>query len=84
MTVDTCYYWAVICKSHGFHNQQNRLFGHKILLGETDPYSLLPSLDEQFSVLCRNCGKEHTYKPSDVVRVESEYLDSFTPHPLFL
>jgi hypothetical protein len=84
MTTDKSYYWAVICKSHGFHNQQNYLFGHKILLGETNPYSPLPPLDGHFTVRCDECGREHSYKPSEVVRVQLDYLESFVPHPLFL
>ena len=32
------YVWAVICKNHKFHEHQNLFFGHKIPLGETDPF----------------------------------------------
>lgn len=81
---DTCYYWAVICKNHRFHNKQNIFFGHKIPLGETDPYSPLPALDGRFSVRCDECGREYSYEPSDVVRVQLEFLDFFAPHPFFL
>ena len=84
MDTDTSYYWAVICKSHTFHNRENRLFGHKILLGETDPYSPPPLVDAGFSVRCDDCGREHSYKASELVRVQLEYSESFVPHPLFL
>lgn len=81
---DGCYYWAVVCKNHRFHNKQNTLFGHKIRLGETDSYSPLPALDRRFSVRCDDCGREHAYKPSDLVRVQLEYIDFFVPHPFFM
>lgn len=84
MGVETCYYWAVICKNHRFHNKQNLFFGHTIRLGETDAYSSLPALDGGVSVQCDGCGREYSYKPSDVVRVQLEWLGCFVPHPLFL
>jgi hypothetical protein len=84
MTGDTCYYWVVICKNHNFHNQQNRFFGHKIPLAETDSYSPRPALDNHFSVRCDDCEREYWYKPSDVLRVSLEYRDCLVPHPLFL
>jgi hypothetical protein len=84
MTLDTSYYWTVICRSHAFHRRQNLLFGHKIRLGETDPYSPPPALDGHFSIRCSDCGREHSYAPSEVVRVQLEYLEYFVPHPLFL
>ena len=84
MTGDACYYWVVICKNHHFHNRQNRFFGHKILLGETDSYSPRPDLDDHFSVRCDDCGSEYSYKPLDVLRVALEYREDLIPHPLFL
>jgi hypothetical protein len=84
MSHDTCYYWVVICKNHRFHNRQNQLFGHKILLAETDEYSPMPVLDGRFTVRCDDCGQEYAYKPKDVRRLESDYLDDLRPHPLFV
>jgi hypothetical protein len=78
------YYWVVVCKNHRFHNQQNQFFGHKIPLGETDAYTSVPVLDGQFNVRCDDCGKEYSYRPSDVLRFEQEEATSFRSHPLFL
>lgn len=83
MKADTTYYWVVICKNN-LHNQQNRFFGHKIPLGETDPYSPMPTLGGQFTVRCDECGHEYSYKPSEVLRFSLEYRDYLVPHPLFL
>jgi hypothetical protein len=84
MRADANYYWVVICKNHNFHNQQNRFFGHKIPLGETDSYSPMPTLDGNFTVRCDECGREYSYKPSEVLRLSLEYRDYLVPHPLFL
>ena len=32
---------------------------------------------------CEKCGKEHSYRASDVLKFEMEPPESFTPHPLF-
>lgn len=84
MTADACYYWVVICKNHAFHNQQNRFFGHKIPLGETDSFSALPVIDEHFVARCDDCGREYSYKSSEVLRLPLEYRYDLVPHPLFL
>jgi hypothetical protein len=80
------YFWVVLCKNHRFHKQQNLFFGHKIPLGETDPYVPPPDLDDGVSVRCDQCGHEYQYAPDEVVRLELDPtdLDSFKPHPLFV
>lgn len=78
------YYWVVLCKNHMFHNLQNRFSGHPILLGETDAVSSPPPLKGTFSVRCDDCGREHTYHPSELLRFETEPHASFVAHPLFL
>lgn len=84
MSHETCYYWIVICKNHRFHNRQNQLFGHKILLAETDGCSAMPVLDGRFTVRCDDCGQEYSYKSKNVWRLESDYTGDFRPHPLFV
>jgi len=48
------YCWMVICKSGHAHDHTNLMFGHKILLGGTDPYETLllatPSLLDVMTV----------------------------------
>lgn len=83
MAGDT-YHWVVICKNHTFHSQQNRFFGHKIPLAETDSYCPPPALDRHFSVRCDDCGHEYSYQTSEVLRLTLEYRDYLIPHPLFL
>jgi hypothetical protein len=36
-----------------------------------------------FTVRCDKCGKENSYRASDVLKFEMEPPESFTPHPLF-
>ncbi len=83
MWEDTSYCWVVVCKNHWFHRTQNLFFGHKIPLGETDPYEPPPSLDGRFAVRCDDCGKEYLYKPDEVRRFQQELPESFSAHPLF-
>lgn len=78
------YYWAVLCKNHRFHRQQNLFFAHKIPLGETDAYLPLPSFSGQLSVRCDDCGHEYSYEAKEIVRIQLEYPETFTPHPLFV
>jgi len=78
------YYWAVLCKNRWFHRRQNLFVDHKILLGETDPYQPLPEFSAGLSIRCDDCGREYPYAVSDVVRVQLEPPDSFSPHPFFL
>lgn len=83
MWEDSRYFWVVLCKNHWFHVRKNLFFRHKILLGETDAITPRPAIDQRFKVRCDECGKEYTYKPSEVLRVEHEPPEPFTPHPLF-
>jgi hypothetical protein len=78
------YLWVVICKNHKFHNHQNIFSGHKIPLGETDAFAPPPKLENRMRVRCDECGEEHSYGPTDVVRLQMEVATDFRPHPLFL
>lgn len=78
------YFWAVLCKNHRFHKQQNLFFAHKIPLAETDAFLPLPALNGQLTVRCDDCGQEYSYEPKELVRIQLEYPEPFTPHPLFL
>ena len=77
------YCWLVICKNKKFHSQENELFGHRILLGQTDAFSPRPALSGNLAVRCDRCGEEYVYEPAEVMRYEESLPDSFTPHPLF-
>ena len=77
------YFWAVLCKNHRFHKQQNLFFAHKIPLAETDPYLPPPTFKGELKVRCNDCGKEYSYHSEELVRIELEYPEAFTPHPLF-
>ncbi len=77
------YCWAVICKNKLYHRFENVYFGHKIPLGETDAFNPPPALSGPFRVRCDDCGREYSYKPSELVRHELDLPDSFVPHPLF-
>lgn len=74
----------MICNNKSFHRQSNVLFGHRILLGETDSYSALPpAIIGPFAVKCDECGKEYSYGPEEVLRVEARLPEGFRPHSLF-
>jgi len=77
------YYWAVLCKNHSFHKQQNLFFAHKIPLAETDAFLPPPPLNSRLNVRCDDCGREYSYEPKELVRIQLEYPEPFTPHPLF-
>ena len=83
MWEDSRYFWVVHCKNHWFHARKNLFFRHRIPLAETDAYTSRPAIDCRFRARCDECGKEYMYKPSEVVRLELEPPESFTPHPLF-
>lgn len=83
MSYDSPYVWVVVCKNHRFHHRNNLFFGHKIPLGETDGISPPPVSDGRFDVRCDECGEQYSYKPKELVRVELDLPESFTPHPLF-
>jgi hypothetical protein len=76
------YCWVVICKNAKAHNSENMMFGHKIALAETDAFESLP-VSGPFLVHCDECGQEHSYEPTDVVRLEFEPPNGFTIHPRF-
>ena len=84
MSPNSQYVWVVVCKNHRFHVRQNLFFGHKIPLGETDAVLPPPNLEGRLSVRCDECGHEYLYRPKDLMRIELELPDWFTPHPLFL
>ncbi len=77
------YYWVVFCKNRLFHNRQNIAVGHAILLGETDAISPCPPTPDSFAAQCDDCGREYAYRPTDLLRFESETRASFIAHPLF-
>ena len=74
--------WVVICKNKKAHREANIMFGHKILLGETDSFEPVP-VSGPFLVQCDECGEEQSYVPDEVLRLEVELPESFTPHPRF-
>ena len=76
------YCWVVICKNAKAHHSANLMVGHKIPLAETDPFEPLP-VSGPFSVLCDECGEEHSYDPGEVLRLEFELPNGFTTHPRF-
>lgn len=77
------YFWVVICKNRRFHHKTNIGYEHRILLGETDAFSLIPSLPEKITVSCDSCGREYQYEAKEVLRGEVEAPEIFAPHPLF-
>jgi hypothetical protein len=77
------YCWVVICKNAKAHRGANVMFGHKIPLGETDPFEPLPVI-APFLAKCDECGQELSYEPDEILRLEMKLPDSFTPHPRFL
>ena len=68
---NSAYAWVVICKNKKAHRETNVLFGHKIPLGETDPYEPPPALDGPFTAYCDECGKEYSYDPGDVLEIRT-------------
>jgi hypothetical protein len=81
--ISSQYCWVVVCKNHWFHRRPNLFHTHRIALGETDAVTPRPKIDRAFFVRCDDCGKEYSYKPSEVLRYEQDLPESFTPHPLF-
>jgi hypothetical protein len=77
------YCWVVICKNVRFHRHANVNSGHKIALGETDAVTTPPDLLSSFVAKCDECGKEYSYAPEDILRLELGLPESFAPHPLF-
>jgi uncharacterized lipoprotein YbaY len=85
MVYATAYFWVVICKNHRFHHKGNTSYAHQIALAETDPYSPLPipPSTEHVRIRCNDCGAEHSYKSTEILRNEIAVPENFTPHPLF-
>jgi len=86
MWEDNRYFWVVLCKYKWFHVRESLslFFRYRIALGETDAVTPCPVAKGSFIVRCDKCGKEASYKPSDVFRFELEGVpESFTAHPLF-
>jgi hypothetical protein len=83
MWEDNSYCWVVTCKNHIYHFPRNFIYRHKIPLAEADAVTSRPPINQPFRVRCDMCGKEYSYKPSDILRIEKELPESFTPHPLF-
>lgn len=83
MSETSQYCWIVLCKNHRFHNRQNLFSGHRIPLGETDAFMPPPALNGGLRIRCDECGQEYAYQPKDVVRIQLDLPQSFTPHPLF-
>jgi hypothetical protein len=80
---DKQYYWVVICKNRSFHKHQNFWAGYKIFLGETDSFSDLPIIVPRIVVRCDACGKEYEYSQKEILKFESDPVNSFVEHPLF-
>jgi serine/threonine protein kinase len=81
--VDSNYCWVVVCKNNWFHRRPNIFNVHRVPLGETDAVLPRPPIDKGLAIRCDECGKEYTYKPSEVLRYEMEVPAFFVPHPLF-
>jgi len=79
----SAYAWVVICRNAKVHLHVNVNAGHKIPLAETDAFAPPPALSGPFTVLCDECGKEYSYEPDELLRLELELPASFKPHPLF-
>jgi len=77
------YCWVVICKNAKAHRNTNLMFGHKIPLGEADPFEPLP-VSGPFYATCDDCGHEDSYNPEEVTRIEFQLPESFTAHPRFV
>ena len=80
---DASYCWVVVCKNKRSHRHGGAAFANKIPLAETDAVSPMPAISGSFLVRCPDCGTEYSYDPKDVLKVELDVVDSFTPHPLF-
>ena len=86
MWEDNRYFWVVLCKYKWFHIRESLslFFRYRIPLGETDAVSPCPVVAGSFIARCDKCGKEASYKASDVLRFELDGPpESFTPHSLF-
>jgi hypothetical protein len=82
MWEDDRYVWVVICKNRWFNAHTTWWVGHKIPLAETDAVTPL-ALRGPVTVPCDECGRQYTYQPREVLRIEMELPESFVPHPRF-
>lgn len=76
------YFWVVICRNTKVHKSENAMIGHKIALAKTDVFESLP-VRVVLLVKCDGCGEECIFKPSELLRLEMERPEHFTPHPRF-
>ena len=53
------------------------------LVSECGPFRSRVAIGGSFMVLCDDCGKEYSYEPKEVLRLEMELPASLKPHPLF-
>jgi len=86
MWEDNRNFWVVLCKYKWFHIRESLslFFRDKIALSETDAVTPCPVVKGSLIVRCDKCGKEASYKASEVLRFELNDLpESFGPHPLF-
>jgi len=85
MWEDKTYFWVVLCKNRWFHMRESLSLNYRqrIPLGETDSIATCPIGNVTFNVRCDKCGKEYSYRVSDLLKFELDVSDSFTPHPLF-
>jgi hypothetical protein len=86
MWEDNRYFWVVLCKNRLFHIRETLSVNYRerIPLGETDAVAPRPIVNCIFNVRCDKCGKEYSYKSSDVLKFELDPApESFSPHPLF-
>jgi hypothetical protein len=86
MWEDNRYFWVVLCKNRLFHIRKSLSLNYRerIPLGETDAVAPCPVVNCTFIVRCDECGKQYSYKSSDVLKFElNPAPESFTPHSLF-
>ena len=85
MWEDNRYFWVVLCKNRWFHMRDSLSLNYRqrIPLGETDAVTPSPIGNYTSIVRCDKCGKEYSYRASDVLKFEMEPPESLTPHPLF-
>src|SRR4029077_6629355 len=85
MWEDSRYFWVVLCKNRLFHIRKSLSLNYRerIALAETDSVTACPIGNITFNVRCDKCGKEYSYRASDVLKFELEAPELFTPHPLF-
>jgi hypothetical protein len=85
MWEDNRYFWVVLGKNRLFHMRDSLSLNYRqrIPLAETDSVTACRVGNITFNVRCDKCGKEYSYRASDVLKFEMEPPESFTPHPLF-